>query len=145
MASAPNHMMDATWAPCVSSLPFSHSHSLSSLPSPLSPALYVSVWKQGRTLLPNYLIIVWLYHLSSLLGTDTIFTLTSYWARFFFLSLSFAVSQRYSLFAFPCCCLHWHTLLHYPPELSIHHDCKANAWDFLKQTASILCRSPICG
>lgn len=84
MASAPNQMMDATWAPCISSLPFSRPHTLSSLPSPLSPALYVSVWKKGRTLSPNYLIIVWLYHLSSLLGTDTIFTLTSYRARFFF-------------------------------------------------------------
>lgn len=81
MASAPNHMMDAAWAPCISSLPFSPPHSL----SPLSPALYVSVWEQGRgTLSPNYLIVVWLYHLSSLLGSDTIFTLTSYWARFFF-------------------------------------------------------------
>lgn len=36
-------------------------------------------------------------------------------------------------------------LLLYPPELSVHCHCKANAWDFLKQTASILYRSPICG
>lgn len=86
MASAPNHMMDAARAPCISSLPFSPPHSL----SPLSPALYVSVWEQGRgTLSPNYLIVVRLYHLSSLLGSDTIFTLTSYWARFFFHSFCF--------------------------------------------------------
>lgn len=146
MASAPNHMMDAARAPCISSLPFSPPHSL----SPLSPALYVSVWEQGRgTLSPNYLIVVRLYHLSSLLGSDTIFTLTSYWARFFFHSFCFFFpplpSQLYPLFPFPCCSLHWHTPLPYPPELSIHRDCKANAWDFLKQTASILCCSPICG
>lgn len=45
--------------------------------------LYISVWKWDA-LSPNHLIIVWLHHLSSLLGTNTIFTLTSYWARFFF-------------------------------------------------------------
>lgn len=43
MASAPNHMMDAARAPCISSLPvFPHPLSLSSLPPALfSPALYL--------------------------------------------------------------------------------------------------------
>lgn len=114
--------------------------------SPFSPLLcfhqlYISVWKWDA-LSPNHLIIVWLHHLSSLLGTNTIFTLTSYWARFFFHSF---ILPSLSPPPLPCCCLHWHSLLPFPQELSVHCHCKANAWDSLKQTASIVCRSPICG
>lgn len=47
MASAPNHMMDAARAPCVSSLPvFPHPASLSFLPPALfSPVLYLCLEK----------------------------------------------------------------------------------------------------
>lgn len=98
MASAPHYMMDVAWAPCILSLPFFHPLSLSLLPpfSIISSCicLCLETGEDFSTLSPNCPIIVWLYHLSSLLGTDTIFTLTSYWARFFFypfLSLSLLV------------------------------------------------------
>lgn len=139
MASAPNRMMDAARAPCISSLPFPPlilSH------SPLfSPALYLCLESGGSLVQPPD--VVQLRHLSYLLGTDTIFTLTSYWARFFFHSSS--IPLFYFHLVPPRCGLHWHSLLLYPQEHSVHCHCKANAWDSLKQTASILCRSPICG
>lgn len=89
MASAPDHIMDAAWAPCSSSLPFPSSSSLSSFLPPLlfSPALYLCLEMGGALVQPPD--VAQLRHLSSLLGTDTIVTLTSYWARFFFYSFIF--------------------------------------------------------
>lgn len=150
MASAPNHMMDAAWVPCISSLPFSLPRLLFllSLPSPLSPALYVSVWKQGRTWALSCPTTLSLYGCIICLPFLAL-TLYSHWHHIrqgpFSTPFFLLPSLLYSLFPFPCCCLHWHYLLLYPPEHSIHWGCKANAWDSLKQTASILCRSPICG
>lgn len=80
MASAPNHMMDAAWAPCISSLPFFPSSSLFSPPSVFTSS--ISLFGNGMLSHPTTRSL--LHHLSSLLGTNTIFTLTSYWARFFF-------------------------------------------------------------
>lgn len=92
MASAPNHMMDAAWAPCISSLPFFASSSLTLFPPP-SSVFTSSVSVFGSLIQPPD--VVRLHHLSSLLGTDTIFTLTSYWPRYFFHSFI------YSFYPFP--------------------------------------------
>lgn len=150
MASAPNHMMDAAWAPRISSLPFFSFSLILFSPSLLHYLkLYMSLFgnrgglEHSLTQLPYHCMAAssvfpsWHWHY---IHTDIILGI-----GFPFLSLSFAFSRLSSLFSFPCCCLHWHSLLLYPPELSIRHDCKANAWDFLKQTASVLCCSPICG
>lgn len=142
MASAPNHMMDAARAPCISSLPvFPHPLSLSFLPPALfSPALYLCL-ETGCSLTqpPDHCMAAssvfpsWHKHY---IHTDIIL------GKVLFPFLYFAFTQSSPL---PCCCLHWHSLLPFPQELSVHCHCKANAWDSLKQTASILCRSPICG
>lgn len=68
------------------------------------------------------------------------------WGKVLFLTLSFLFSLSSALSLFPPAVVSTGTLLSLcPQELSKQRHSKANAWDFQKQTASILCCSPICG
>lgn len=132
--------------PCISSLSLFFSPSLPILffLSPLSPALYVSVWKLERSWALSHPTTLSLYGYIICLPFLAM-TLYSHWQDIkqtpFSCPLSFSSPRCLS----PCCLQWFSRLLHYPPEHSANHDCKANAWDFLKLTVSVLCHSPICG
>lgn len=114
--------------------------SLLFLLSPLSPALYVSVRKLERTWalshppipsLDGYIICL-LFLAMTLYSPWQDIKQTTFFPSPSFLFLS-ALSPS---LLFPRC-LQWFPFLHYPPEHSVNHDCRGNAWDFQKQTASV--------
>lgn len=144
MASAPNHMMDAALCSLhlIPSFPPPHPLSRFFRPPPhllCFHQLCISVWKREA---------LWSNHLMSygcvICLPFLALTLYSHWHHIGQGSFSIPLFC-FHLVPPPRCGLHWHSLLLYPQELSVHCHCKANAWDSLKQTASILCRSPICG
>lgn len=119
---------------------FPHSLTLFTLLSPLSPALYVSVRKLERTWalshppipsLDGYIICL-LFLAMTLYSPWQDIKQTTFFPSPSFLFLS-ALSPS---LLFPRC-LQWFPFLHYPPEHSVNHDCRGNAWDFQKQTASV--------
>lgn len=150
MASAPNHMMDAAWVPCISSLPFSIPCStLFTLPpfsiisSSICLCLEMGGLEHSLAQLPYHCMAVssvfpsWHWHY---IHTDIIL------GKVPFLSLSFPFSLLYTL-SFPSPAVVSTGTLFSSIPLSIPYTAtaKQTPGTFLKQTASILHRSPICG
>lgn len=150
MASAPNHMMDAAWVPCISSLPFFLflNHSLYS-PSLLHYLrLYMSLFgyrgglEHSFAQLPDHCMAVssvfpsWQWHY---IHTDIILSRLP----FFPLYLSFSPS---CLVSFPSpAVVSARTLFSSIPKSILYTMTAKQTLGTLKQTASILCHSPICG